>query len=383
MRIATALLALLFTGRLLAAQAALAKPSAEPALRPTPAEVQAAMGMPSQGERRGQLDTVGYATTVRQMAQVWAASAQAPGPEGFGPLPSAGVAGLICPHDDYLYAGRVYRRILPLVTARTVIIVGVFHKYRRFGARNQLVFDHHRTWRAPDGDIPISALQADLMAQLPVGDQVQDASMHEAEHSVEAIAYWLKHQNPAVEIVPVLVPAASFERLRELAVHLGQALALSLRQRQWALGRDLAVVISSDGIHYGADFNHTPHGAGGVTAYLEALAEDRKLLQGPLSGPISAGKAEAFFGAVVDPAHPDTYRRSWCGRFSVPFGLLLVGETARSLGLAAPVGHPVAFGSSLSFPQLKVRESGLGVTAEANLFHFVTYPGVAFTLLPN
>lgn len=377
------MIALLGTGWPLLAQASLAKPIPGADRPPALAEVRGTMGIPSQGDRRGQQDAVGFATTAGQMARVWQASALEPAPEGFGPLPSPGVAGLICPHDDYLYAGRVYRRLLPLVTARTVVIVGVFHKYRRFGARDRLVFDPYRTWRAPDGEIPVSDLRTELLNRLPEGDRVQDPAMQDSEHSVEAIAYWLKHQDPTVEIVPMLVPVASFERLQELAADLGKALADSLERRKWVLGRDLAVVISTDGIHYGADFNYTPYGMGGVGAYQQALDRDRSLLRGALSGPISPEKAQAFFAAVVDPAHPDVYRMPWCGRFSVPFGLLLLGETARNLGLPAPTGLPVAFGSSVGFPQLPLREPGLGVTAEANLYHFVTYPGVAFTLPGN
>lgn len=203
--------------------------------------------------------------------------------------------------------------------------------------------------------------------------------MQDSEHSVEAIAYWLKHQTPGVEIVPVLVPSASFPRFQELAAHLGKALALSMRKRNWVLGRDVAIVISSDGIHYGTDFAYAPYGEGGVEAYVKAVARDRELLAGPLSGPVSREKVEGFFSAVVDPQNPDAYRMPWCGRFSIPFGLLLLEETTRALGLPPPVGSAIAFGTSLSFPELPVKALGMGATAPANLYHFVSYPGVAFS----
>jgi AmmeMemoRadiSam system protein B len=340
------------------------------------------MGIPSKGDLRGQQDAVGFASNPAQMAKVWEASSLPPAPESFGPMPAPGVAGLICPHDDYLYAGRVYRQVLPLVTARTVILVGVFHKYRRFGAKDALVFDPYRAWRSPDGDIKVSGLRKDLLSRLPAQDFLQSEAMQDSEHSVEAIAYWLKHQNPAVEILPILVPSASFPRFQELASHLGKALAETMQARGLALGRDVAIVISSDGIHYGTDFKHTPYGHGGVEAYTRAVARDRELLQGPLAGPVSSAKAQAFFSAVVNPQAPDDYRMPWCGRFSIPFGLLLLEATARDLKAGVPVGQPVAFGTSISFPQLPVREPGLGVTAEANLYHFVSYPGVAYTLAP-
>jgi AmmeMemoRadiSam system protein B len=338
------------------------------------------MGIPSQGDLRGQQDAVGFASRPDLMAKVWDLSTLPPGPEAFGPLPPPGVAGLICPHDDYLYAGRVYRRILPLVTARTVVLVGVFHKYRRFGAKDALVFDSYRAWRAPDGEIPVSRLREDLLAALPAGAALRDAAMQDSEHSVEAIAYWLKHQDPRVEIVSILVPSASFERLQVLAAELGRGLAGAMKVRGWRLGKDLSIVISSDGIHYGADFKYTPHGLGGPEAYAEAVAKDRALLTGPLAGPLSPDKTKAFYSAVVNPANPDEYRMPWCGRFSIPFGLLLMDETARALGQARPVGHPAAFGTSIGFPQLPVRDPALGVTAEANLYHFVSYPGMAYVL---
>jgi AmmeMemoRadiSam system protein B len=379
MRRSPVLLAGLALGLPLLAQAALAVPPV-PSRPPTLEEVRKGMGIPSQGDLRGQQDAVGFASRADLMAKVWDLSALPPDPEAFGPLPAPGVAGLICPHDDYLYAGRVYRRIVPLVTARTVVLVGVFHKSRRFGAKDALVFDSYRAWRAPDGEIAVSGLREALVAGLPAGELLRDAAMQDSEHSVEAIAYWLKHQNPGVEIVPILVPSAAFGRFQTLAADLGRVLAGAMKARGWQLGRDVAIVISSDGIHYGADFKYTPHGLGGPVAYAEAVAKDRSLLTGPLAGPVSADKAKAFYEAVVNPANPDEYRMPWCGRFSVPFGLLLLGETSRQLGLAAPVGHPAAFGTSIGFPQLPVRDPGLGVTAEANLFHFVSYPGVAYAL---
>jgi AmmeMemoRadiSam system protein B len=313
------------------------------------------------------------------MAQVWEWSSQPPLPEALGPKPAPGVLGAICPHDDYLFAGRVYRQVLPLITARTVVLVGVFHKYRRFGARNALVFDPYRVWRSPDGQIPVSPIREEMLARLPATDVIQDAAMQDSEHSVEAIAYWLKHQDPSLEIVSILVPSASFLRFQELASHLGKALAVSMRKRHWELGRDVAIVISSDGIHYGKDFAYVPYGEGGVDAYVKAVARDRELLTGPLSGPVSPEKAESFFATVVDARNPDTYRMPWCGRFSIPFGLLLLGATARELGLPPPVGSAIAFGTSIGFPELPVKPLGMGATAPANLYHFVSYPGVAFS----
>jgi len=258
----------------------------------------------------------------------------------------------------------------------------VFHRYRRFGAHDQMIFDGYHRWRAPDGDITVSPLRDELVAALPKDEAVKDGVAHDSEHSVEAIAYFLKHARRDVEIVPILLPAASFARLTAMATHLGGALAAAMKRHKLALGRDVAVVISTDGTHYGADFQYTPFGAGGVEALQKAVAQDRALVERTLAGPVGADKARAFFAAVVNPDKPDEYRMPWCGRFSVPFGLMLLADVAKRLGMPTPRGLPLTLGVSVDTPELKVRDVGLGPTAPANLYHFVTQPGVAFVTGP-
>lgn len=336
------------------------------------------MGIPSTEEVRGQRDAVGYATTAEAMAKVWDASAEGPRPPSFGATVKPGVLGVIGPHDDYVYTARVYREIFPLVTAKTVVIVGVFHRYRRFGAHDQLVFDSYRAWRSPDGEIPVSPLRDEIEAALPAGMAIRDAAAHDSEHSIEGIAYFLKHARPDVEILPVIVPAASFERFSQMASQFSAALAQSMRKRGWQLGRDVAIVISTDGTHYGDDFKYAPYGAGGVEALRQAVDHDRALMRDTLSGRVDAQHARRFFETVVDPANPDQYRVTWCGRFSVTFGALLMDDIAKELAIGAPRAVPVALGVSVDTPELPVRDLGVGPTAPANLYHFVTHPGLAY-----
>jgi MEMO1 family protein len=163
-----------------------------------------------------------------------------------------------------------------------------------------------------------------------------------------------------------------------MASKLGGALAGAMKKRGWQLGRDVAIVVSTDGTHYGDDFKYSPYGAGGIEAFNKAMADDRALMRATLGGPFSAEKARMFYSTVVEPADPDRYRVPWCGRFSVTLGTLLIGETARSLGLPVPRGVPLALGVSVDTPELSVRDIGVGPTAPANLYHFVTHPAVAY-----
>jgi AmmeMemoRadiSam system protein B len=355
---------------------AMAYPAGERA--PTLEETRAGMGIPSTGSLRGQRDIVGYAATSEQMQKTWDLSAEGPPPDRLGPSPAPGVIAALAPHDDYLYAGRVYRTVLPLVTARTVIVIGVFHQYRKYRVRDRIVFDPYDAWRSPDGPVAISGIRDELFAAMAKGDASRDAAAHDAEHSIEAEVYWLRHANPSVEIVPILAPAARFERIEELATRLGDALAKSMKTRGFTLGKDVAIVISADAVHYGPDFHQVPFGDGGIEAYTKAIARDRELLTGPIAGAVSVEKIRTMYNAFVDPADPDTYRVSWCGRFSIPFGMLVLRQTAKTLGLGAPLGMPLAYATSVGAPELRVREVGLGETAPANLYHFVGYPAAVW-----
>ncbi len=339
--------------------------------------VRRAMAIPSHDGVRGRIDSTGYALHASQMQKVWELSAQGPSPDSLGPAPPPGVAAVICPHDDFSFAGRVYRRVLPLVTARTVVVIGVFHGYWRINERNRMVFDPYREWTAPDGQVPVSRLRESLLGRLPREDWVQSGLAHDMEHSIEPLVCWLRHIRPDVEIVPILVPAASFERLQSLADHLGGALEAEMKARGWRLGRDLAIAISADAIHYGPDFSQRTFGAGGLEAYEQATEKDRGLLAG-LGGPLETAKIRALYGTFVDPDHPDTYRWTWCGRFSVPLGLLTLARLARDSGGAT--GWPVAYATSISGPELGLRDLGMAPGSPSNLYHFVGYPGAAFTV---
>ncbi len=342
--------------------------------------VRHAMAIPSRGGVRGRIDSTGYALHASQMAKVWELAALPPAPDSLGPAPPPGVAAILCPHDDFSFAGRVYRRVIPLITARTVVLFGVFHGYWRVGERNRLVFDTYREWTAPDGPVPVSPLRDALLARLPRADWAQDSMAHDMEHSLEPLVCWLRHARPDLEIVPILVPAASFDRFRALAGDLGDALEAERKARGWLLGRDFAIAISADGIHYGPDFKQLAFGEG-VPAYQQATAKDRGLLLGPLRGPLDVAKIRTLYDTFVDPDHPDTYRWTWCGRFSIPLGLLTLQQLARDGGGAT--GWPVAYATSISGPELGLRDLGMQPSSPSNLYHFVGYPGAAFTVGPQ
>jgi MEMO1 family protein len=347
---------------------------------PTLEEVRATMGIPSRAEDlRGQRDTIGYASRAGQMDAVWSRALAAPAPAALGRAPAPGVAALLVPHDDFVYSARVLARTLPLVTAKTVVVIGPFHAYARFGIRERLLFEPYRAWAAADGPVRLSPLRLEAIAKLPDEDFEVSPLAHDQEHSLEGVVIALRHLRPDLEIVPVLVTGASFEHLGELADDFGTALSDAMRDRGLVLGRDVALVISTDAVHYGADFDHTPFGPGDADAVRRATARDRALLTGPLAGTLTGGALRRVYETFVDPASPDTYRLTWCGRFAVPFGLMVLDRMALADGHSV-VGHPLSYTTTVDAPPLDLKDLGLGATAPASPTHFVGLPAAAFTL---
>jgi AmmeMemoRadiSam system protein B len=364
--------------------------SEEPQPPPTRAQVEGEMGLPSDGDvTRGQLDAVGFPVTAAQAEDVVARAREAEQEElaaqdaRLGMAAGDGFVGGVCPHDDHLYAGRVYVHLTERVTAPRVVLVGVFHKARLWELEGKLVLDSFRSWHGPWGPVAVDPLRDELLGRLAPESALVSNTMHCQEHSLEALVPFLQARNRAVTIVPILAPYMAWARAEQLAEELSTALARAMNAHGWKLGRDLAVVVSSDAVHYGEDFDHAPFGTD-CAAYERATARDRELVRDHLAGPLEAVRLRGLLEALVDPANVRSYRIPWCGRFSIPFGLELLRRVAAKTGQPAPVGHLLRYGTSLSEPTLPVsqatRDAGLGFTAPSNLHHWVGYAAVGYTL---
>jgi len=354
---------------------------------PTRAEVEAQMGLRSEGDLvRGQMDTVGFVVTAGQ-AEDAIGRALADERDALAAdrrrLAGRRVAGVICPHDDHLYAGRVYVHATELVDAPHVVMIGVFHMARLWGLSDVLVFDRFTAWHGPWGPVTIDPMRQELLAALPADDVVVDDTMHCREHSLEAIVPFLQRHDREVEIVPILVPYMDWDRMEKLAGDLYRALAAVMRRHGWRLGRDVAVVVSADLVHYGPDFHHLPFGTDGG-AYERAVARDRELIQDHLEGPLGASRLRSLLYRLTDERDVHRYLIPWCGRFSVPFGLELLRRTAGELGEPVPSGILLRYGTSVSEAELAVteatRKAGLGYTAPSNFHHWVGYGALSYTL---
>ena len=356
---------------------------------PTRAEVEAMMGLASEGDRvRGQMDTVGFVVERASAEDVVSTAVDleheslAAQDRRLGMAADDGFIGGICPHDDHLYASRVYVHLTERIAAPRVLLIGVFHRAKSWGLQDRIVFDDFDAWHGPWGEIEVDPMRDELINALPASSYVVENAMHCREHSLEAVLPFLQRGHPNRTIVPILVPHMGWDRMEELSDELAGALGTVMQTKGWRLGTDVAVVVSSDAVHYGPDFDHAVFGTD-AKAHEQATARDRSLILDHLVGKLDPSEVQEIFSTLVDP---DTleYRLPWCGRFSVPFGLELLRKVSLSTTGKIPYGTLLRYGTSLSEPELPVssatRSSGLGYTAPSYFHHWVGYAAVGYYL---
>jgi len=113
------------------------------------------------------------------------------------------------------------------------------------------------------------------------------------------------------------------------------------------------------------------------SGYEQAGARDHALIERHLLGPISLRRLEGLYHALVKEDFHE-YRITWCGRFSIPFGLALLRQTAERLGQPRPGGVLLRYGTTLDPGRSDPGVEGLGVTAPAHLRHWVGFAAVGY-----
>ncbi len=339
-------------------------------------------------KRRGLADPVGVAHLASQMEPLMQRIAARDGARLERTLDEKGVSiadrwrMAIAPHDDYAYAGFMYPLVLRNVKASAVIIFGVAHRARQLGLEDVLVFDSFTHWRGPYGDVPVSPLREKVMRRLPAGSFVVSDEMHAIEHSVEAKLPFLQHYNRAVAFVPILVPCMSFARMNELALPLARALAAVIDEDRLDWGRDIALLASTDAVHYGdegwGDRNFAYYGAD-ATGFAAALRHEARIMADCFASELSPERIERFTRYTLADHDHREYKWPWCGRYSVPFGLLAAWRLAQLRNSPPLSGTILGYATSLDDQRIRVDDlEGMGVTAPATLRHWVGYPAVGY-----
>jgi AmmeMemoRadiSam system protein B len=343
--------------------------------------------VPSTATMRGLVDVVGFPQTAEQMTFIGDLCEKLEQPQiaanqkRYGLSPDTRLAAGWCPHDDYALAGRVYAHVARYMKAKTIILVGNAHWSEAFGIRGRLIFDDFETWRGPYGPVKVSPARQEIVRALAADSYVVNRKLVETEHSLEALVPFVQYYNRDVEIVPILVPLMTWDEMGRRGTALADAVSKVMAARGWKLGRDVAVLCSGDGQHYGdygwSYYDFHPYGCD-ADGYKKSLELDERLVDAHLVGPLRPDRIKALFEELVNQEDIAQYKVTWCGRFAVPFGLNFAGLLATRVEQRTLGGFPLRYGSSLALPWLPLERFKLGVTADANLHHFVTYVAVGF-----
>lgn len=287
----------------------------------------------------------------------------------------------IVPHDDYSYVGYQYLNILAGVKAKTIIMFGVAHKARIFSLEDKLIFDRFDYWQGPYGKIRVSDLRDKIMDKLDESlYQVHD-SMQIVEHSLEAQLPFLQYFNPEVEIVPILVPYMSYNKMKEIAEPLANTIYSLFEEYQLELGMDVAIVISTDAVHYGDESwggkNYAPFGTD-EKGTLEAVNLEHEIIRNCFIGELSLTGIRKFTEYTVQKKDHREYKWTWCGRYSVPFGLMTSHSLTKLTGEAPLQGKLIGYSNSIDHTLIKVGDLGMGTTAPAYNRHWVGYASIGY-----
>ncbi len=329
------------------------------------------------------IDPVGFSTKREQIEAVITHSRSCKDMTVGEPPPTESpLLAAVCPHDDHIYAGPVYLPVMERIEARHLILIGVFHKAWKWEIEDVLIFDDFDSWSGPFGPIPVDVtFRKAVKEELSGKTFIVSNEYHQAEHSLEAFVAFIQHFDPEASILPILVPYMGWDRMDQLARDLSGAVSEVMTGQGLRWGKDVQILISNDSVHYGdqgwGGKNYAPFGAG--TAGLSMAKErDLTLIRTHLLGPIEPGKMKGLLYSLVDESDVHEYRVTWCGRFSVPFGVCFTYRLAEDLGEDTPHGYLLGYGTSVELGELPVRDLGLGVTAPANLHHWVAYSAVGY-----
>lgn len=287
---------------------------------------------------------------------------------------------VISPHDDYKYAGKLYHKSLEGINASTIILIGVAHRARNFKLQDKLIFGSFTHWKSPYGNLKVSDLNQEIQNKLSKESYLVHDSMHVLEHSLEAIIPFLHKKRKNITIVPILVPYINYATIDIISTDLSTAVSEILKEKQLEFGKDVAIIISNDAVHYGNkawSANLAPYGIDSLGT-LKAVNHDKKIIHTYLTGMIDMSKIKQFTSETVQAKDYKEYKWVWCGRYSVPFGLAFANKLNVLQSNSSLTGEFLDYQTSIDHPLISVEDLQMGTTAIATQAHWVAYTSIKY-----
>jgi len=284
----------------------------------------------------------------------------------------------ICPHDDYTYVGTLYPEVLQNVKASCIILLGVAHKARQLGIEDSLVFDDFNFWKGPWNSVAVSPVREELLNILSGKYAIVSDTLHKVEHSVESMIPFLQYFNKKISIIPILVPAMDQERMEECGKALASAIRIVADKHRWEWGKDFAIIVTTDAVHYGnEDWGGSDYAFFGCDSAgnRRALDYEAEIINSCFTGKITPDNIRLFSSYTLKPDNYKEYKWTWCGRYCVPVALYI----SYYLNYSQPLtGELIGYSTSITSQHIQVDDIRMGRTAIATNCHWVGYAALGY-----
>lgn len=285
----------------------------------------------------------------------------------------------ISPHDDYLYAGKVYYPLYKLIDVKEVLILGVIHSTVRReinDPKNILILDEFDKWKGPYSDVEVSPLRDIIKHQLNPQNYMVSNTAQSLEHSIEGLIPFLQHYNRGVKITPIMITGMPFEKMDSLSTDLAEIISSYVKDNNLKLGKDIFFLISNDSNHYGEDFENQPYGLD-ENAHQLATDNDKRIAAETFNGSVTDNKIKKLSGELWQEAGVKTECPLWCGKYSTVFGLLTINKIVVEFG-SKLTGKVFKYSDTWTEGVLPVKGTKMGITAPYSLKHWVGFLSAGF-----
>ena len=289
----------------------------------------------------------------------------------------------ISPHDDYLYAGKVYFPLYKLIDAKEVVIFGVTHGTVRReinDPKNVLILDEFDKWKGPYGDVEISPLREIIKQKLEPQNYIISNVAQSIEHSIEGTLPFLQHYNRDVKITSIMATRMSFEKMDTLSAELAGIISAYIKENNLKLGKDIFFLISNDANHYGEDFKNQPYGLD-EEAHSSATENDKRIAAENFNGMVTMDKIKNLSGELWPEAGVNQFAAVkcplWCGRYPIVFGLMTINKIVTKSG-GKLNGKVFKYSDTWTEGVLPVKGTKMGITAPYSIKHWVGFLSAGF-----
>ena len=295
-------------------------------------------------------------------------------------FPSRNLVAAISPHDDYLYAGRIYYPLFKLIHAKEIVIFGVTHGTVRKAMddpKNILIFDKFDKWKGPYGNVEISPLREILKNNLPKSEFIISNKAQKIEHSIEAMIPFLQHYNRNIKITPVMVTEMPYSRMDSVSSNFAEIVEKYISKNNLKLGKDIFFLISSDANHYGEDFSNSPYGLD-KKAHKSATDRDKQIAGNHFNCEITTADIKDLSRQIWDSNNKKKIIPLWCGRYPIIFGLSTVDKIVHKLNGEKLEGKLFKYSDTKTEGVLPIKGTHLGTTAPVSYKHWVGFLSAGF-----